>query len=199
METIIKTYSQLLEYYSKVKNKTVFENIHFDVSELEIIHIHVEGIGFNSACDVYCMKAFEYLQSEIYREYALLAYGVRNASKLKQEEKYALQFFVKIEKGSTIFSILLPEAVGVGLNILSDVTGNEFFRNYVLIACAKVLSGVVGYAIDNKISGNSLPKKKMEINSLEMTSQDISFNFWNFFKSNKHIEKITTYTESVNK
>lgn len=199
METIIiKTYSQLLEFYNAEYIKNL-ENIHFDVSKLEVINIRVEGAGFNSAGDVSCMKAFEYLQSEIYREYAFLVYGIRKASKLKQEEKDALQFFVKVEKGSTLFTILLPVAVDLGLNFLSEVTGNDIFRNYALLAFAKTLAELIGVSIDNKLFENNIPKKKKEKDSVKRTTQDISFNFFSFFKSNKHIEKITTYTESYNK
>ena len=55
------------------------------------------------------MKAFIELQSNLYRSYAIARYNTPKVTVLNAQEKEALQIRVKVEAGSSLFSVNLQD------------------------------------------------------------------------------------------
>lgn len=149
----ISKYSQLLEYNNKLTEVDYLSKIHFDTSNLETIQIHVKSGGkYDPFMSTTFMEAFLCLQVELYKSYAEFKYRKRDIRSLKKEEKEALKIIVKVSKGSSIFSIILPELVEPLMESISNTTQIELFRNQALIISAKVIVSFFSKWLDSKIT-----------------------------------------------
>lgn len=94
---------QILENY--LKDENYFFNTDIKVKSLPKLELKLEGEEFHSSITPTVMKAFIELQSGLNRAYAVAKYGEANANRLTQEEKKELEFVVRVEKGSSLFSL----------------------------------------------------------------------------------------------
>lgn len=130
---------------------------HFDVNRESIkfdgwpnFHLHLQGERFSSTITLGMMKAFVDLQSGIYRAYATATYGTPVITKLTKTEREMLELVVKVEPGSSnytidfqyIFNNLLDKAVDkmTGWQILIAIIcvavlyfGASAYKNYLQI------------------------------------------------------------------
>ena len=183
----ISKYSQLLEYSDRIDDVEYISQINFDLTQLENIKIEVYGDNYNSSITPCFMKAFLHLQKEIYQDYSEFKYGKRDSRCLKDHEKEALKIFIQVDKGSSIFTILLPNLVNLGLPFLADVTKNEIFRNQALITVAVTLTTFFGQWLDSKIpSSKNKESKKM---TYTYNRKESKVTFFNLIKKDTTIEK----------
>lgn len=94
---------QILENY--LKDDKYFSNRKIKVKSLPKLELKLEGEEFHSSITPTIMKAFIELQSGLNRAYAVAKHGEANANRLTQEEKKELEFVVRVEKGSSLFSL----------------------------------------------------------------------------------------------
>ena len=116
------------------------------------------------------MQALCILQDEIYRSFAEYKYGKRNKRCLSEEEKIALEILVEVKEGSTILTLLLPHLVQPGMNLLANITGNDIFRNEVLIIAASVFVDFLCVSIDKSLEKEKSAEKQSKVKYKKETS-----------------------------
>ena len=94
---------QVLQNY--LNNQNYFHNVDVQVQSLPKLELRLAGDEFHSSITPTVMKAFIESQNGLNRAYAVARYGEANASLLTREEREDLEFVVKVEEGSSLFSI----------------------------------------------------------------------------------------------
>lgn len=94
---------QILQNY--LDNQNYFHSVDVQVQSLPKLELRLTGEEFHSSITPTVMKAFIELQNGLNRAYSVARYGEANASLLTREEKGELEFVVKVEEGSSLFSI----------------------------------------------------------------------------------------------
>lgn len=142
------------------------------------------------------MQALCILQDEIYRSFAEYKYGKRNKRCLSEEEKIALEILVEVKEGSTILTLLLPHLVQPGMNLLANITGNDIFRNEVLIIAASVFVDFLCVSIDKSLEKEKSAEKQSKVKYKKETSK---VQFWKLFTRSKTIETIECDGKDITK
>ena len=142
------------------------------------------------------MQALCILQDEIYRSFAEYKYGKRNKRCLSEEEKIALEILVEVKEGSTILTLLLPHLVQPGMNLLANITGNDIFRNEVLIIAASVFVDFLCVSIDKSLEKEKSAEKQSKVKYKKETSK---VQFWKLFTRTKTIETIECDGKDITK
>ncbi len=88
------------------------------------------------------MTGFISLQQAIYRSYALITYETTNIGKLSEEEKEALEFSVRVSKGSSNFNLDLQE---IAQDFCKRAVGKMESKHILIVALTTIVA-VAGYS-----------------------------------------------------
>ena len=96
--------------------------------------IHIRGEGYNSSFPLQLMQGIDDLQTAVFRSYAFAAH---NKFDLRGVSKDDLWMTVKVEKGSTVFTLTCAFLAISGLAAMfKDMTTNQRWATIILIAMA---------------------------------------------------------------
>ena len=91
------------------------------------------------------MEGFIELQKTIYRSHTLLLSGTDNLRTLNRFEREQLEFRVKVDKGSSLYSINLQEiAQKLGADRIAKMTGPELV--VTVLGVSLIVGGVIAWA-----------------------------------------------------
>ncbi|WP_318557221.1 hypothetical protein [Geobacter anodireducens] len=91
-----------------------------------VLEFKLKGDKFNSSLTVKVMKTFVDLQQKLNRAYAQMRYNRPTAGGLSAAEHKELEIVVKVDKGSTLFSVDLQPTVATLLQgVTGKMTGTE--------------------------------------------------------------------------
>lgn len=119
----------------------------FDIGDLDVqfsgwpnLEIYAKGERYQQTISPAMMKSFLALQSAVYRSYALSKYNSPNVNKLTKQEKEALEIRVKVEKGSSNFSLDLQKLAEHFIDgAMGKMTGDQLL--IVMITAMLLLFG----------------------------------------------------------
>ena len=197
MEEIkIQNFKDIVAYKNKLKDKKWLVSVSFDISKMQMPTLRIVGSDLHSSLNYNLMQALCILQDEIYRSFAEYKYGKRNKRCLSEEEKIALEILVEVKEGSTILTLLLPHLVQPGMNLLANITGNDIFRNEVLIIAASVFVDFLCVSIDKSLEKEKSEKTQLKVQYKKETSK---VQFWKLFTRTKTIETIECDGKDITK
>lgn len=95
-------------------------NVRLNFDGWPLVHLHVKGKEWDSSLTPTLMQGLIDLQKAVYRAHALNCYGSANVTKLKDDEKDALEFRAQVGPGSSDISISLGAQTTAILQKLAD-------------------------------------------------------------------------------
>jgi len=125
--------------------------------------IHLKGSGFDSTITPPLMKAFIELQSNLYRSYAIARYNTPKVTVLNAQEKEALQIRVKVEAGSSLFSVNLQDLLeNLGKELIGKMDAKSILM--MVLGVAAIWGGQSAYS--------SYLNNRVEIRKIESQSEE---------------------------
>jgi hypothetical protein len=107
------------------------------------IEVYLPNTPIEGSISTSMMEAFVELQRSIYKTHLLLAPG-RRRRRLSQVERDAFEFRVKVEKGSSDYSINLQEIVAkLGKDVIAQMTGQQLV--ITVLGLALIFAGSVAW------------------------------------------------------
>lgn len=102
----IENEDQVYALIEKLKQNAInTDGLSVDFDGWPRLTMHLHGESFDSTITPPLMKAFLELQNGLYRSYAIAKYNSPKITNLTKEEKDALEIKVKVQPGSSIFSV----------------------------------------------------------------------------------------------
>ncbi|MFN3658489.1 MAG: hypothetical protein ACK4UO_14655 [Pseudolabrys sp.] len=107
-------------------------------------HIDLPETPVHGSISPTMMAAFIELQTSIYRSHTLLSSGTDDLRRLSKFEKDHFEFRVKVDKGSSHYSIDLQEIAGkLGADIIAKMTGPELV--ITVLGVSLIVAGAVSF------------------------------------------------------
>tara|TARA_B100000700_G_scaffold193440_1_gene212998 strand:+ start:1401 stop:2450 length:1050 start_codon:yes stop_codon:yes gene_type:complete len=104
------------------------------------LEILVKGEGYNGTITPSIMHGFIEFQKAIYRTFALTRYNSVNINKLTKDDKDALELWIKVDEGSSLFSVDFQQL----LERFVDRVGDKVTPKSLVIIALIVAAGYVG-------------------------------------------------------
>lgn len=125
--------------------------------------VHLKGEGFQSTITPPLMSAFLELQRNIYKSYAIARYNTPKVTALNALEKEALQIVVKVEPGSSLFSVDLDGLLEKwGKDLIDKMDAKTLLK--MVIAVAAIWAGKSAYSdyLAQRVEIRQIEAKKEE-------------------------------------
>lgn len=128
-----------------------------------VVNIKLEGVGYESTITSRLAEALVELQHAMNRTYARAAHGSANPNTLTSDEKQAIQFKAKVEKGSSIISVDLGAyAEKLSVALAGKMDGTDIV--ITVVGTAIVGGGLLAY--------KSFLKSRSEDKKVEASTQE---------------------------
>ncbi|EMO6897618.1 hypothetical protein QDZ16_000095 [Pluralibacter gergoviae] len=163
-EVVIRNEDDAYALLERIVDKNInAEKLNIEFEGWPNLYVRLKGEQFESTITPTIMKAFIELQAGIHRAYATAAYGTPNAAKLTKSERQMLEIVVKVEPGSSIFTIDFQEMFE---KVCGDLIGKmDGTQTLIAIICFALLY------FGNSAYKNRLQTRK-EIRSEEIKSEE---------------------------
>lgn len=99
----------LLERLTQENRQWGIEDLSVEFDGWPSLRIYAKGDRYKQTISPAMMKSFLALQTALYRSYALARYSSPNVNKLTKQEKEDLEISVKVEDGSSDYSVMLQK------------------------------------------------------------------------------------------
>lgn len=152
---------QLLD--SLIEKKISIDGKTIEFSGWPTLTMHLQGADFDSTITPSLMKAFLELQSGLYRSYSIARYNSPKITTLSKEEKEALEIKVKVQPGSSIFSIDMQQLLE---KLCHDLVGKMDPTSIVILVLG---SGLIwaGQSVFKKYLDDRAQTRQAEVKSEE--------------------------------
>ncbi|EDX4101573.1 hypothetical protein [Salmonella enterica] len=166
-DIVLRSEEDAYALLDKITNTEVaLHDINLELDGWPAFRLRLQGEQFNSTITPSVMKAFIEMQSGIYRSYATAVYGSPNTSKLTKRERQMLEMAVKVEPGSSDYSINLQDLLeDVFRELIEKMNSHD-----ALIAFIAFLSFIL-LCFGGYIYGKRMQNQK-EIKMEEIKSKD---------------------------
>lgn len=132
-----------------INDASFFENKQIEIDKsFEKLIIHLHGDDFDSSITTGLMKGILALQDSLYGTYSRSVYG--EYRRLTQEEKKSIELCVRIDPGSSMFSIDLDKITNAMAERIRRMTGKEILGTIAIVAVAVTLGLGTAKYIDSK-------------------------------------------------
>ena len=173
-ELVITSEDQVYQVIESLINKTItLDGTTLKFSGWPTLTMHLQGGGFDSTITPPLMKAFLELQSGLYRSYAIARYNSPKITTLSKEEKDALEIKVKVQPGSSIFSVDMQQLLE---KLCHDLVGKMDAASIVILVLG---AGLVwaGQSVYKTYLDNRAQIRQSEIKSEEQRALIDSIKF----------------------
>jgi len=127
-----------------LRNEFVDKSIVLEFKNWPVLQIRFEGKGYDSVITPDIAEALLEIQTAINRAYARTIHHASNARALTADERQALQFKAKVEKGSSLINVDLGEfAEKIGLRMVDKMTPTDLI--IVVLGLAVVGGGYLAF------------------------------------------------------
>lgn len=163
----ITSEDQVYELIESLKEKKFsIEGKELEFSGWPTLTMHLQGAGFDSTITPSLMKAFLDLQSGLYRSYAIARYNSPKITILSKEEKEALEIKVKVQPGSSIFSVDMQQLLE---KLCHDLVGKMDPTQIIILVLGAGLIWA-GQSVFKKYLDDRAQTRQAEIKSEEQRS-----------------------------
>ena len=154
-----------------LKNEFADTAVALEFNNWPILQIRFEGKGYDSVITPDIAEALLEIQSAINRAYARTIHHSTNARTLTAEERQALQFKAKVEKGSSLINVDLGEfAEKIGLRMVDKMTPTEL----IIVVLGLAVVGGASFAYKSYLKSKTEDKRidAETLKSMTMTQQE---------------------------
>ncbi len=202
----ISSEEQVYQVIESLRNKTIsLEGREIEFSGWPTLTMHLQGAGFDSTITPPLMKAFLELQSGLYRSYAIARYNSPKITSLSKEEKEALEIKVKVQPGSSIFSVDMQQLLE---KLCHDLVGKMDPTSIVVLVLGAGLIWA-GQSVYKKYLDDRAQTRQTEIKSEEQRAliEHLKFSqeqetaraqiMANIIQENPRLHTISNYAEEA--